>query len=118
MEMTAQDHVAQEKGSIPSISMKDFLAMQEKGETYTLIDVREQNEWDAGHIDEAVFLPSGILPFKIADVVPDKHAPIIVHCASGGRSSLCVQTLLKMGYAHVKNLEGGYTGYCAATKNK
>ena len=114
--MSAQDLVGEAKKGLPSISCEDFLAIRDSGEPYTLIDVREEDEWDAGHIEEAVHIPRGLLEFKVADIVPDKNAPIITQCASGGRSALCAQTLIKMGYTNVRNLEGGYTGYCEAVK--
>lgn len=113
MDMTVQDLVAQAKSEVPMISCADYMAMQEKGDAHTLIDVREQSEWDAGHIEGAVHIPRGLLEFKIAEVVKDKQAPIVVQCATGGRAALCGQSLAKLGYTNVKNLDGGYTGYCA-----
>ena len=52
---------SQPKNSVPSISVADFLAMREKKEPYTLIDVRDQSEWDAGHIEEAKLIPLVVL---------------------------------------------------------
>jgi rhodanese-related sulfurtransferase len=116
MEMTAKDLVAEAKSEVSAISSQEYLALRKKGERLTLLDVREQNEWDAGHIEGAVHLPRGLVEFKIAEIVPDKNTPIIVQCATGGRSALCSQTLIKLGYTNVRNLEGGYIGYCEATK--
>jgi rhodanese-related sulfurtransferase len=116
MEMTAQDLVARAKAEVPALSCRDYLALREKGEAHTLLDVREQNEWDAGHIEGAVHLPRGLVEFKIAEIVPDKNAPIVLQCATGGRAALCGQALLKLGYKNVRNLEGGYTEYCKAIK--
>jgi len=89
--------------------------MRKAGIEHVLLDVRERDEWDAGHIEGATHLPRGLVEFKIGDVVPDKSALIITQCASGGRSALCAQALHKLGYTNVKNLEGGYTEYCKQT---
>lgn len=112
MNLSVQDLVAEAKQQVPAISCAEYMALRAKGEPHTLIDVREQNEWDAGHIEGAVHIPRGFLEFKIDEALPDKTAPIIVQCASGGRSALCGQVLQKMGYTHVRNLEGGYNQYC------
>jgi rhodanese-related sulfurtransferase len=116
MDMTAQDLVAQAKSEVAKISCQEYMAMREKGAPHMLIDVREQNEWDAGHIEGAIHIPRGLLEFKIAEAAPDKQAPIVVQCATGGRSALCGQALTKMGYTNVTNLEGGYKGYCEVKK--
>lgn len=112
MPLTAQDLVAQAKAEVPAISAHDYKDLRKRGDEHVLIDVRERDEWDAGHIDDAIHIPRGFLEFKIEQAVPDKNAEIVVHCASGGRSALSVQALRKMGYLNVKNLEGGYTEYC------
>jgi rhodanese-related sulfurtransferase len=114
MTHTPQDLVTQAKNEVPSISCEEFKKMQGEDNAYTLIDVREQDEWDAGHIQEAIHIPRGMLEFKIGEAVPNKDDLIVVQCASGGRAALCGQQLIKLGYTNVKNLEGGYTSYCEA----
>ena len=111
MSLTAQDLVAQAKAEVPEISYQEYQALQEQQKEPVLIDVREQDEWDAGHIDGAVHIPRGFLEFKIEQTVPDKNTLVIVQCASGGRAALCGQALHKMGYGNVKNLKGGYLEY-------
>lgn len=118
MAMTAQDLVTEAKSQVPPLSVTEFLTIQGQKEPFYLIDVREADEWNAGHINGAIHIARGLLEFTIAEIVPNKHAPIIVQCASGGRSALCAQMLLKMGYTNVKNFEGGYTAYVDAMKNK
>jgi molybdopterin/thiamine biosynthesis adenylyltransferase/rhodanese-related sulfurtransferase len=73
----------------------------------TLIDVREQVEWDAGHIPGAVFLPLGQLEQEIAAAVPDKSTEIIMQCRSGARSGRGTDLLQQLGYTNVVNLAGG-----------
>jgi molybdopterin/thiamine biosynthesis adenylyltransferase/rhodanese-related sulfurtransferase len=73
----------------------------------TLIDVREQVEWDAGHIAGSVFIPRGVLPEQVEAAVPDKNAEIVVYCRSGQRSFYATQTLQQLGYTNVVNMAGG-----------
>ena len=73
----------------------------------TLIDVREQVEWDAGHIPGAVFIPLGQLDGAIAAAVPDKDTEIILQCRSGARSGRGTAQLQSLGYTNVVNLAGG-----------
>src|SRR5882762_1977895 len=73
----------------------------------TLIDVREQVEWDAGHIGGALFIPLGQLDQEIAVAVPDKDTEIIMQCRSGARSGRGTAQLLSLGYTNVVNLAGG-----------
>jgi rhodanese-related sulfurtransferase len=112
--MTAKDLVAQAKAEVPSITCNEYRELKASGADHVLIDVRERDEWDAGHIDGAMHIPRGMLEFKIAEAVPEKNKPIVVQCASGGRAALCGQTLRKLGYTNVKNLEGGYAEWCKA----
>ncbi len=95
----------------PIITSRELIALYQRREPVTMIDVRERAEWDAGHIDGAIHIPKGILEFTIRDHVPDRHVPIVVYCASGARSALAAETLQQLGYTNVKNLEGGYLSY-------
>ncbi len=79
----------------------------ESGEDVTILDVREPEEWEAGHIKGAKHLPRGLLELKAADELPDTNARIVTHCASGGRGTLAARTLREMGYTNVTNMEGG-----------
>jgi sulfur-carrier protein adenylyltransferase/sulfurtransferase len=73
----------------------------------TIIDVREQVEWDAGHIPGAVFIPLGQLGEEIGAAVPDKGTEIILQCRSGARSGRGTVLLQQLGYTNVVNLAGG-----------
>jgi molybdopterin/thiamine biosynthesis adenylyltransferase/rhodanese-related sulfurtransferase len=72
-----------------------------------LIDVREQVEWDAGHIAGALFIPQGNLLGEIGAAVPDKDAPIVLYCRSGARSGRMTVALQQAGYTDVVNMAGG-----------
>jgi len=75
-------------------------------EGYHVIDVREQSEWDAGHVVDATLLPLRELPKRIAEIAPDRDAPILVHCAVGARSARAAGWLAEHGYTGVVSLKG------------
>jgi len=77
----------------------------------TLIDVREDNEWQSGHAKNAIHLGRGIIERDIVDKVPDKNKELILYCGGGFRSALSAQNLLKMGYRNVFSMEGGWKAW-------
>jgi molybdopterin/thiamine biosynthesis adenylyltransferase/rhodanese-related sulfurtransferase len=79
-----------------------------------LIDVREQNEWDAGYLRGAVHAPKGTISFTIASIAPDKGAPILLYCAGGVRSAAAAETLAGLGYTNLASMAGGINGWSAA----
>ncbi len=94
------------------ISCDEYKAAREAGEDHILLDVREPDEWEAGHIEGAVHIPRGMLEFKAEEALPDKDRRIVLCCASGGRAALAGKTLKSMGYTNLQVLKGGYTEYC------
>jgi rhodanese-related sulfurtransferase len=79
-----------------------------------LLDVREDNEWQAGHAAEAVHLGKGILERDLEKLFPDPKTEIIMYCGGGFRSALTCDAAQKMGYRNVHSLIGGYKGMLAA----
>jgi sulfur-carrier protein adenylyltransferase/sulfurtransferase len=73
---------------------------------YRVIDVREQTEWDAGHVAGATLIPLADLPQRAAGELPDRDQPLLVHCAVGGRSARASAWLVQNGYSNVANLKG------------
>jgi len=75
-----------------------------------LVDVRESEEFEAGHIPGAKHVPRGYLESRIETAVPDRDAHVIVYCASGQRSALAAHTLKELlGYHNVESMTGGIT---------
>jgi sulfur-carrier protein adenylyltransferase/sulfurtransferase len=75
-----------------------------------IVDVRESDEWDAGHIPGAKFVTRGHLESRIEGAAPDRSSRVILYCASGNRSALAARTLKQeLGYEHVESMTGGYT---------
>ena len=73
-----------------------------------LIDVREDNEFDAAHAKGARHLGRGIIERDIVGAVPDKDAELILYCGGGYRSALAADNLQKMGYTNVWSMAGGW----------
>ena len=75
-----------------------------------IIDVREADEWEAGHLPGAQFVTRGHLESRIEGAAPDRSSHVILYCASGNRSALAARTLRDdLGYEHVSSMTGGYT---------
>jgi phage shock protein E len=79
-----------------------------------IVDVREKDEFDSGHINGAKHLSRGVLEQKIAEMVPDDTTPILVYCAGGNRGALAAESLQRMGYQNVFSLKGGLSGWLEA----
>jgi sulfur-carrier protein adenylyltransferase/sulfurtransferase len=76
-----------------------------------VLDVREQSEWDEGHIPGAVHVPRGHLESRIERAAPDPTRPIVVYCSAGNRSAFAAKTLGELGYEDVTSLAGGFTDW-------
>ncbi len=84
------------------VSAAEALELAASG--WRILDVREQVEWNEGHIPSATLLPLADLPARIAEVAPDRDAPLLVHCAVGARSLRASAWLLEHGYTSVASL--------------
>jgi rhodanese-related sulfurtransferase len=80
----------------------------------TLIDVREDSEWEAGHALGAYHIGKGVIERDIEQKVPDKSAELILYCGGGFRSALATDNLQKMGYTNVASMSGGWRAWQAA----
>ncbi len=88
---------------IREVSAAEAVAMARDG--YHVIDVREKSEWDAGHVDGATLVPLNDVRARIGEVAPDKAAPLLLHCAVGGRSGRAAATLMSLGYTNVVSMK-------------
>ena len=77
----------------------------------TLIDVRERNEFEEGHIPGALHLSKGFIEIQVEDRVPAKDTPITLYCAAGVRSLLAARSLHELGYSDVRSMSGGFNGW-------
>jgi rhodanese-related sulfurtransferase len=102
--------VAEAKKNITEISPQDAAAKLKCGEA-TIVDVREQDEWDEEHIPGAIHMSRGTIELDIEEKVPDTSAMIICHCGGGGRSALAAESLQKTGYKNVRSMAGGFKAW-------
>lgn len=79
----------------------------DRGETFTLIDVREESEFAKDHLPGAIHLGKGIIERDIETRVPDPSAQMVLYCGGGFRSALAADNLQKMGYTNVISMDGG-----------
>lgn len=83
----------------------------ERGDEFHLIDVREDSEWNSGHLPGATHIGRGVLERDIERTIPDTDADIVLYCGGGYRSALAAEALQKMGYTHVTSMDGGFRGW-------
>src|SRR5215813_6700870 len=100
--------LSQTKRQIKEVSVHDVRDKLTPDNGFTLLDVREGDEWEQGHLDKAIFLPRGFLEVKADKTLTDKQQPIVVYCAGGVRSALAAKTLQDLGYSNVYSMAGGY----------
>jgi rhodanese-related sulfurtransferase len=99
------------KRRIVEVTIDELVAKKARGEKYRLIDVREDDEWRAGHAAGAEHLGRGVIERDIVARVPDKNAELILYCGGGFRSALAADNLQKMGYTRVRSLAGGWRAW-------
>jgi phage shock protein E len=99
------------RGAIKTVSASQLRDWMTGNRRPTLIDVREDNEWQAGHAAAALHIPRWRLHDNIGAVVPEKAARIVLYCRSGVRSASAAATLQDMGYTNVYSLDGGFKNY-------
>ncbi|HKV52867.1 MAG TPA: rhodanese-like domain-containing protein [Gemmatimonadaceae bacterium] len=101
------------KPGVREVPAPSVIAMRERGDDVTFVDVREQHEWNLFRIGGAVHIPLGTL----RDVAPRKLRPeqaVVLYCARGGRAATGAATLVELGFANVMSIEGGLMGWVNA----
>src|SRR5215208_239203 len=106
-----RDLLAQVKDEIQELRAADAAALLDAPEQPYLVDVRNQDEWDEGHIPGAVHIPRGNLESRAEGALKDRSRPVLVYCASGARSAFAAKTLEELGYEDVRSLAGGFTDW-------
>src|SRR5438046_3575435 len=100
--------LSQAKRQIKELSVQEVREKLNPDNGFTLLDVSEGDEWEQGHLDQAIFLPRGFLEVKADKLLADKTQPIVVYCAGGVRSALAAKTLQDLGYTDVYSMRGGF----------
>jgi rhodanese-related sulfurtransferase len=111
---TFADICADAKTRIHEIPPEEVLRrLNEPERDWVLIDVRENDEFRAGHMPRARGIGRGVLEYHIADEVPDTDKEIVLYCRGGMRSALSADSLQRMGYTNVLSMEGGWKAWMA-----
>ena len=103
-------HVDAVRARVREVSPAEVQELLRSG-TARVFDVREDNEWAAGHVAGASHLGKGIIERDIERTVPDVDAPIVLYCGGGFRSALAADAIQQMGYTNVLSMTGGWRGW-------
>lgn len=106
--------VADAKSRVRECTVDDVKARRDAGESFVLVDVREDGEYAAGHAAGAVHIGKGVIERDIEAKVPDPATPLVLYCGGGFRSALAADALQKMGYTNVVSMDGGWSAWVKA----
>ena len=112
----AHDLVLEAKAQIHEVALEDAEAAIRAADL--LLDVREADEFHAGHIPGAINIPRGVLEFKLSNdpALCARELNIVLYCKTSGRAALAACSLQDMGYRQVQSLAGGFDAWSAAGK--
>lgn len=103
------------KASVPTITVAEFKKrIDAQEEFFEIVDVRGRDEYDAGHLGDAVWAPRGKAEWMIPAKITDPATPIYIYCKSGTRGALVTRMLLDAGYKKVTNVDGGFKAWAMA----
>ena len=88
------------------ITQEEAKRIMDSGAPHIVLDVREQDEFDEGHIPNAILIPYTEIDAKAEEILTDKDAQILVYCRSGRRSKIASESLANLGYTNVKEFGG------------
>ena len=103
--------VNESKSRIREVTVAETRERMKANDSVRLIDVREDNEWEAAHAAGAEHLGKGIIERDIEAEVPDKGTQVILYCGGGFRSALAADVLQQMGYTNVFSMAGGWKAW-------
>ena len=102
------------KEGITETNVQEVNDRRDHGDDFYLVDIREESEWDRGHITNAIYIGKGVIERDIEKKVDNTDSEIILYCGGGFRSALAADNLQKMGYSNVSSMDGGYSGWVKA----
>ena len=102
------------KKRIRETNVEEVNSKLDCGDTFYLVDVREESEWNKGYIPNAIHIGKGVIERDIEKKINNTEAEIILYCGGGFRSALAADNLQKMGYSKVSSMDGGYGGWVKA----
>ncbi len=96
---------------IKETTVDEIKRRMDRGDKFTLVDVREESEFAADHLPGAIHLGKGVIERDIEKTVPDTNTELVLYCGGGFRSALAADNLQKMGYKNVISMDGGVRGW-------
>ena len=109
MTKTYRDLLAEARARVREVTTAE--AELAAGDGATIIDCREDSEWEQGHVRGARHLSKSYIEQDIESLVPDRETPVVVYCAGGIRSLFAAETLVDMGYSDVASMSGGFQAW-------
>lgn len=89
-----------------TITAEEAKELMDSTEDYVLLDVREKDEFDEGHIEGAILIPYESIEERAEEELPDKQQTVLVYCRSGRRSAIAAESLANLGYEDVRDFGG------------
>ena len=105
------DIVNDARSRVRECTVSDVKARLDAGESFELVDVREESEFARGHLPGARHLGKGVIERDVESTIPDPATPIVLYCGGGYRSALAADALQRMGYTNVVSMDGGWRGW-------
>ncbi len=109
-----KEMVAKAKKSVKKVSAADVKAMIDKKDKVILLDVRDPQEFAAGHLPGAINISRGTLEFVVFNKIQDQNAKIIVYCKTAARSALATKTLNDLGYKNAILMDAAFADWIKA----
>jgi molybdopterin/thiamine biosynthesis adenylyltransferase/rhodanese-related sulfurtransferase len=106
------DLLREARSDVREVTPAEVELLQERGEI-AVVDVREPDEWEAGHLPGAALVAKSRVEQQIEDAIPDRSKPVVIYCASGVRSLFAGQLLQQLGYEDVASMSGGFQAWKA-----
>ena len=106
--------VAEVKARVRETTVPIVAERLQRGDRFHFVDVREDDEWRAGHARGAIHLGKGVIERDVETTIPNRDDEIILYCGGGYRSALAADSLQRMGYTNVISMDGGMRGWRAA----
>ena len=93
------------------VKVEVFFARRKENPKSIVIDVRDDDKWEDGHIPGAIHIHKSKIEDEVAEKIPDKNAEIFCHCGGGQSGPRAAALLNEMGYKNAKAIQGGFRAY-------
>lgn len=101
-----QNEKTEQEAVYMNITAEEAKVLMESETGYLILDVREQDEYDAGHIPGAILIPYTQIEVEAPEKLTDKDQLILVYCRSGRRSKIAAEALVELGYTNIREFGG------------